>query len=106
MENPVEIIIQEFRDALRQEADRIIDALRPEPAPAFPGLTGYITLKRASEELGVAKQTLSNHKAGIGYTKQFDQIFFRYEDLLRYLEEGRPVEKKKQIIYTKYTRRK
>lgn len=106
MENPVEIIIQEFRDALRQEADRIIEALRPEAAPAYPGLAGYITLTRAAEELSVAKQTLWNHRARIGYTKQFGQIFFRYEDLLRYLEEGRPVEKKKEIMYTRYTRRK
>lgn len=106
MENPVEIIIQEIRHALREEADRIIEALRPEPAPTYPGLAGYVTLKKASEELGVSDQTLWNHRKKIGCTKQFGQIFFLREAIVRYIESGRQVEEKKEFMYTKYTRRK
>ena len=106
MENPVEIIIEELKRALREEADRIIQAMNPEPTPGYPGIAGYITLKKAADELGISSQTLWNHKTRIGYTKQFGQIIFKRQDLLRYLDEGKPVEKKKEIMYTKYTRRK
>lgn len=102
--NAYEMLLADIREIVRNEVSGI---KRQEPQ-FFPGidLAIYISLRKAAEELGIASQTLWTHKARIGYTKQFGQIFFKRQDLVDYMESGRPVAEKKGIMFTKYTRRK
>lgn len=96
------MLIADIRAIIREE----VSGLKQPEQKILPGvdLAVYISLKTAAEELGVARQTLWNHKALIGCTKRFGQIFFKRQDLMDYMEAGRAVEKKKGIMYTKYTR--
>lgn len=104
MENPFEVTVEELKRALREEADRIIEELRPEPAPPGVSFADYIPLKAAAELLAVSSKTLSSWKDVIGYSQRFGKIYFLRLDLLRFMEDGVPL--KKEIMYTKHTRRR
>ena len=101
--NPYDKLLADIRAIIREE----VSGLRQPEQRTLPGIdfSDYVSFKTAAEELGIASQTLWSHKTRIGYTKQFGQIFFKRQDLLRYLDEGRPVPESR-IKFTKYTRRK
>lgn len=101
MENPFEVIVNEIKMALREEADRIIKELRQESAPPGMSFADYIPLKVAAELLAVSPKTLSSWKDAIGHSLRFGKIYFLRQDLLRFMEEGVPVKKRKGVIYTR-----
>jgi|GEM_PF-2840351 len=100
--NPYEQQMSDFRLIIQEEVSRIVSSM-PKQEKEFPGidLTEYVPLKTAAEQLGVATQTLWNHRESIGFTKQFGQIFFKKQDVVDYMESGKPVKKSKQIMYTR-----